>query len=145
MRYCRYDDDRIGVVRDDKVHDVTAILDELPAQRYPFPRGDAIVSRLPELRGKMEALADASEGQPISGVRLLSPVANPTKVIGTPVKAEGIGLLHRHFHCLREALNIQHSTHTDTLTPGFIQISRANTAQRRSNCFIAACYFFRPV
>ena len=85
MRYCRYDDDRIGVVRDDKVHDVTAILDELPAQRYPFPRGDAVVSRLPELRGKMEKLADASEGQPISGVRLLSPVANPTKVIGTPV------------------------------------------------------------
>ena len=84
MKYCRFDDDRIGVVRDDKVHDVSEIVNELPAVRYPFPRGDALVANLPSLRDKMDKLADSAEGRPISEVRFLSPVANPTKIIGTP-------------------------------------------------------------
>ncbi len=85
MRYCRYDDGRIGVVRNDKVHDVSAIVNELPEIRYPYPRGDALVANLAGLRDKMERLADSSEGRPVSEVRFLSPVANPTKVIGAPV------------------------------------------------------------
>ncbi len=84
MKYCRYDDGRIGVVRDDKVHDVSAIVNELPEIRYPYPKGDALVANITSLRDAMERLADASEGVPVSGVRFLSPVANPTKIIGTP-------------------------------------------------------------
>ena len=38
MRICRFDDDRLGVVRGDRVHDVTSVLDRLPAVRPPFPR-----------------------------------------------------------------------------------------------------------
>ena len=85
MKYCRYDDNRIGVVRDDKVHDVTPVVDRLPAHRYPFPIGDALVANLDSLRGEMERLADAAEGVPVSSVTFLSPVANPTKIIGVPV------------------------------------------------------------
>ena len=85
MKYCRFDDNRIGVVRDDKVHDVTAIVEELPAVRYPYPTGDALVANLGSLRDKMERLADGTEGVPAAGCRFLSPVANPTKIIGTPV------------------------------------------------------------
>ena len=33
----------------------------------------------------MERLADAADGVPVSSVNFLSPVANPTKVIGVPV------------------------------------------------------------
>ncbi len=84
MKYCRYDDGRIGVVRDGHVHDVSAIVNELPEIRYPYPRGDALVANLPGLRDKMERLADESEGRPVAEVRFLSPVANPTKIIGTP-------------------------------------------------------------
>ena len=85
MKYCRYNDNRIGVVRGDEVFDVTAIVESLPAHRYPFPIGDALVANLDSLRGEMERLADAAEGIPASSVRFLSPVANPTKVIGVPV------------------------------------------------------------
>ncbi|MDE0334984.1 MAG: fumarylacetoacetate hydrolase family protein [Defluviicoccus sp.] len=85
MKYCRYNDNRIGVVRDDRVHDVTSVVDALPAHRYPFPIGDALVANLDSLRGEMERLADAAEGVPVSSVTFLSPVANPTKVIGVPV------------------------------------------------------------
>ena len=85
MKYCRYNDNRIGVVRGDEVYDVTAIVEKLPAHRYPFPIGDALVANLESLRGEMERLADAAQGVPASSVRFLSPVANPTKVIGVPV------------------------------------------------------------
>ena len=85
MKYCRFDDNRIGVVRDDKVHDVTDIVDDLPAVRYPYPIGDALVANIGSLRDKMERLADQIEGVQVAGRRFLSPVANPTKIMGTPV------------------------------------------------------------
>ena len=88
MKYCRYDEGCIGVVRDDRVHDVSAIVNELPEIRYPFPKGDSLVANLASLRDQMERLADTSEGRPVSEVRFLSPVANPTKIIGTPANYE---------------------------------------------------------
>ena len=84
MKLCRFDDNRIGVVRDDGVHDVTAIVNELPQVRYPYPMGDQLIANLDALRSKMESLADKAAPKPINGVKFLSPVANPTKVIGTP-------------------------------------------------------------
>lgn len=84
MKICRYNDNRIGVVRGDQVHDVSAIVDRLPAPKYPFPIWDVFIEHLDELRPEMEKLADAAAPVAVSGVKLLSPVANPTKVIGTP-------------------------------------------------------------
>jgi len=88
MKLCRFDDDRIGVVRGDLVHDVTDALEAQPAIRYPFPLGDQLIANLEKLRPRFEKLADAVAGQPVAEVRLLAPVANPTKIIGTPQNYE---------------------------------------------------------
>jgi len=93
MRLCRYTHpsaggNRVGVVRDGAVHDVTAALEALPAHRYPFPPGDQMIAGLDRLRPKMEALADAGGGVPADEVAFLSPVANPTKIIGVPQNYE---------------------------------------------------------
>ena len=40
MRICRFNDNRVGVVRDGGIHDVTDALGTLPAWRYPLPRFD---------------------------------------------------------------------------------------------------------
>jgi 2-keto-4-pentenoate hydratase/2-oxohepta-3-ene-1,7-dioic acid hydratase in catechol pathway len=85
MRYCRFNNDRLGVVRRDMVHDVTAVLDKLPAFRWPLPSSDPLVAALPRIRGDMEALADRVIPVPIASVKLLNPVPNPSKVIGAPV------------------------------------------------------------
>jgi 2-keto-4-pentenoate hydratase/2-oxohepta-3-ene-1,7-dioic acid hydratase in catechol pathway len=81
---CQFDDHRLGLVEKGQVRDVTAALDVLPSRRYPFPAGDAMVASLPSLR---ESIRNAANGpaRPISEVRLLSPVANPGKVMGAPV------------------------------------------------------------
>jgi len=84
MKLCRYNDNRIGLVRGRNVHDVTGILDALPPLRYPVPFGDHLIAHLDQLRGRMEELADKAAPQPIDKVKFLSPVANPSKIIGTP-------------------------------------------------------------
>lgn len=84
MKLCRYDNNRIGIVRGRNVHDVSAILDALPPLRYPVPFGDHLIAHLAELRERIERLADAAPPLPLDRVHLLSPVANPSKIIGTP-------------------------------------------------------------
>jgi 2,4-didehydro-3-deoxy-L-rhamnonate hydrolase len=84
MKLCRYDDDKIGLVRGRNVHDVSGILDLLPPLRYPAPFGDQLIANLDALRERMERLADSATPKPIESVKLKSPVANPSKIIGTP-------------------------------------------------------------
>jgi len=85
VRLCQFDHNRLGLVDNSLVRDVTPVLDELPSERYPFPLGDALIAALPRLRERILATATLASAIPISGVRLLSPVANPSKIIGAPV------------------------------------------------------------
>ncbi len=85
MKLCRFDDNRIGVVRGEWVHDVTQILDELPSVRWPLPLGDPLVSALARLRPMMEKLGERAPRRAVAEVRLLSPVANPGKIVGAPI------------------------------------------------------------
>jgi 2,4-didehydro-3-deoxy-L-rhamnonate hydrolase len=85
VQLCRFDDDRLGLVEGDSVRDVTAALDALPTQRYPFPRFDLLIAHLPSVRVRVESLAGQAPRRPLSSVRLLSPVANPAKIMGAPV------------------------------------------------------------
>jgi 2-keto-4-pentenoate hydratase/2-oxohepta-3-ene-1,7-dioic acid hydratase in catechol pathway len=82
---CQFNDHRLGVVDAGQVRDVTSVLDALPSQHYPFPPGDAFIAALPSLRAGLEAAAAKAPAVPLAGVRLLSPVANPGKVMGAPV------------------------------------------------------------
>ena len=88
MKICRFDDNRVGVVQGGGVFDVTGALDVLPAHRYPFPLGDQMIANLAALRPRMEELAHGAPVKPATEVKFLSPVANPTKIIGTPQNYE---------------------------------------------------------
>ncbi|MFT4053657.1 MAG: fumarylacetoacetate hydrolase family protein [Novosphingobium sp.] len=86
MKICRYqlrpgDAVRVGIVRGDRVHDVTAVTDTLPSLRWPLPAGDQFIAHLDTLRPQMEALADSIEGLPLAEVLLKNPVANPGKFV----------------------------------------------------------------
>lgn len=85
MRICRYDNNRLGVVAEGLVHDVTSIVDELPALKWPLPRGDHFFNNLDRLLPEIAAMAKTSTGRPVSEVKLLSPVANPGKIVAAPV------------------------------------------------------------
>ena len=86
MKICRYQESadgpvKLGVVRDGKVHDVTAATDELPSVRWPYPAGDQLIANLDRLRPAMERLADQATPVPVESLLLKAPVANPGKFV----------------------------------------------------------------
>nr|NLR88198.1 fumarylacetoacetate hydrolase family protein [Rhizobium sp. P28RR-XV] len=85
MRLCRFGEGRLGVVRGAEVLDVTDALDDLPSYRYPLPSVDQVIANLGTLRPRIEAVAETAEAFPLSGISLLSPVANPGKIVAAPV------------------------------------------------------------
>lgn len=85
MKICRFDDNRLGLVADDGVRDVSAALSKLPSVTYPFPKHDALIAHLDLLKPEIERIAKSAKPVPLDRVKLLSPVANPGKVIAAPV------------------------------------------------------------
>jgi 2-keto-4-pentenoate hydratase/2-oxohepta-3-ene-1,7-dioic acid hydratase in catechol pathway len=85
MKFCRFDRNRLGVVRDGKVHDVTKALELLPPPQWPMPPGDHFFNHFGRLRPEMERLAEQEQSVAVDSVALLSPVANPGKIIAAPV------------------------------------------------------------
>jgi 2-keto-4-pentenoate hydratase/2-oxohepta-3-ene-1,7-dioic acid hydratase in catechol pathway len=85
MRLCRFDDDRLGLVTGEEVRDVTPVVERLPARRWPFPKGDPLIAALDELKPAIAAEAKRAPVRPLTQVKLLSPVANPSKIVAAPV------------------------------------------------------------
>jgi 2,4-didehydro-3-deoxy-L-rhamnonate hydrolase len=85
MKLCRFDAGRLGVVDGDSVIDVTQALDVLPVYTYPLPRHDILIEHLPAVRIRVSDLMPSSERRALNTVRLLSPVANPGKIMAAPV------------------------------------------------------------
>ena len=78
MRLCRFKENGLGLVRDDRMIDVTSALDRLPSYRYPLPRYDALIANLDMLREAIELEAHGRSGIPCADVALASPIRNQT-------------------------------------------------------------------
>jgi 2-keto-4-pentenoate hydratase/2-oxohepta-3-ene-1,7-dioic acid hydratase in catechol pathway len=102
MRLCRFGNRRLGVVDGDAVRDVTAALDALPAYRHPLPCFDVLIANLETLRPHIEALSRQAQPQPLADLKLLSPVANPGKLIAAPVNYQ------RHLDEVRGSADLHH-------------------------------------
>jgi 2-keto-4-pentenoate hydratase/2-oxohepta-3-ene-1,7-dioic acid hydratase in catechol pathway len=84
MKLCRFDEDRLGVVVGNMVHDVTAAQDEIrKSARYDM-KGDAVIAALPTWRPRIDEMAKKATGKPLSSVKLLSPIARPSKTMAAP-------------------------------------------------------------
>jgi 2,4-didehydro-3-deoxy-L-rhamnonate hydrolase len=84
MKLCRFDQDRLGVVIGDKVHDVTEAQKEIRAAAPYDVKGDAVIAALPVWRKRIEDMAAKAPGKPLAGVKLISPVARPSKTMAAP-------------------------------------------------------------
>lgn len=86
MRICRFNDNRVGIVTASGVADVTDLASAaLPTCQWPLPRHDLFIAALPELKQRLEAAAEDRPKIALSELSLLSPVANPNKLIAAPV------------------------------------------------------------
>ena len=85
MKLCRFNDNRFGVVAGDEVADVTEVLSRLPELRWPVPAGDHLIRHFPSIRTHVEEALPNAKKLSLTSVSLLSPVANPSKVVAAPV------------------------------------------------------------
>ena len=85
MRFCRFGDGRLGLVEGESVRDVTAALEVLPRYSYPLPEHDVFIPNLDAVAARARTLATDAPTLPLSEQTLLSPVANPGKIIAAPV------------------------------------------------------------
>ena len=85
MKLCRFDDERLGLIDGNSVRDVTAALDVLPRCSYPLPQHDIFIANLEAVTTRARAVAKDVRALPLESVTLLSPVANPGKIIAAPV------------------------------------------------------------
>ncbi|GAA5049061.1 fumarylacetoacetate hydrolase family protein [Erythrobacter westpacificensis] len=85
MKIARFNENRIGLIEDDTIADVTDVLGSLPAVRYPYPLGDPLIANLGTLVPRFVAAAPSAVRVPLAEASFLSPVANPTKLVCAPV------------------------------------------------------------
>jgi 2-keto-4-pentenoate hydratase/2-oxohepta-3-ene-1,7-dioic acid hydratase in catechol pathway len=103
MKLCRYDEGRLGVVDGDHVRDVTAALDVLPAYRYPLPPFDPLIANLDAVVARARIVAAGADPIPVRSVTLLSPVANPGKIVCAPVNYQ------KHLDEVRDDASLHHN------------------------------------
>jgi 2-keto-4-pentenoate hydratase/2-oxohepta-3-ene-1,7-dioic acid hydratase in catechol pathway len=84
MKLCRYNDNKLGVVESEQLIDVSEAIEVVPETRWPRPHGDGLIANLGTVRTVVKTLRKWGFVQLHSSVGILSPVANPTKVIGAP-------------------------------------------------------------
>jgi 2-keto-4-pentenoate hydratase/2-oxohepta-3-ene-1,7-dioic acid hydratase in catechol pathway len=82
VKICRFNNDRLGLVEGDAVIDVSGALSILPAVRWPFPPGDAVIAHWTTIGPEIARMAGSAPRLPLAEARLRSPVANPTKIVG---------------------------------------------------------------
>jgi 2,4-didehydro-3-deoxy-L-rhamnonate hydrolase len=84
MKLCRFNDGRYGVVKDEQVYDVTALVE--PMLPHPLKvKGDPLLANLDAIVKKLKG---ADLGKPATSAKqakFLSPVAFPTKIVNAPV------------------------------------------------------------
>jgi 2-keto-4-pentenoate hydratase/2-oxohepta-3-ene-1,7-dioic acid hydratase in catechol pathway len=85
MRLCRFGDSRLGLVEGRRVRDVTAALEVLPAYRYPLPGYDPLIANLDKVIPRIREISAEAPVLALESQKLLSPVANPGKIIAAPV------------------------------------------------------------
>ncbi len=110
MILCRFDAGNLGLVENSHVRDVTAALDILPAYRYPLPENDVLMANLDAVKERVRAIADQSPRLPLAGLKLLSPVANPGKIIAAPVNYQ------KHLDEVKSDSQLHQNTQAHTIT-----------------------------
>jgi 2,4-didehydro-3-deoxy-L-rhamnonate hydrolase len=108
MKLCRFNDGRLGLVREGVVFDVSFATESLPQHRWPFPASDAVIENLGRIIAEIESVPALARGIPLTEVSLRSCVGNVPKIVAAPVNYhahvdEVIAdpAMHAHRHSLK--------------------------------------------
>jgi len=80
MKLAFFDDFKLGVVKDDRIVDVGAVVRDIP-QLGPHDLINGLIARFADYRGRLEQAAAREAGVPLAGVRLRQPLPRPTTIV----------------------------------------------------------------
>jgi 2-keto-4-pentenoate hydratase/2-oxohepta-3-ene-1,7-dioic acid hydratase in catechol pathway len=110
MKICRFGENRLGVVEGETVRDVTLALEILPAYRYPLPLGDPLIYHWEAVITRIRELLTAAPVLSLADVRLLTPIANPSKIVAAPVNYQ------KHLNEVKADPTVHHGNVAHTIT-----------------------------
>lgn len=84
MKLCRFNHNRLGILEDQQVFDVSAALAEIPAREWPAPHGDPLVRHLQQVVKAATVLRPAAKAYAMDAVSIHSPITSPSKVMAAP-------------------------------------------------------------
>jgi 2,4-didehydro-3-deoxy-L-rhamnonate hydrolase len=125
VKLCRFNADRLGIVEGKTIVDVTPALDVLPTSSYPLPRQDLFIQNLEEVTARARELLPGAPRFTLDAVELLSPVANPGKIMAAPVNYA------KHLAEAREQAEIHHNNRIE-------EIRRAGLFLKATSALIGA-------
>lgn len=79
MKLCYFDDFKLGVVKGDKVVDVSAVVQDIP-HIGPHDLINGLIENFDAYRGALEKAAESGAGIALSGVRIRPPLPQPTTI-----------------------------------------------------------------
>jgi 2-keto-4-pentenoate hydratase/2-oxohepta-3-ene-1,7-dioic acid hydratase in catechol pathway len=82
MRLARFNDGKYGIVVADVIHDITVVVERIVA-RAGAVRGDPVIAALDQIKASVPD-PDTYQDYAVADVALLSPVANPSKLVAAP-------------------------------------------------------------
>jgi 2-keto-4-pentenoate hydratase/2-oxohepta-3-ene-1,7-dioic acid hydratase in catechol pathway len=110
VRLCRFGEGRLGLVEGAIVRDVTLAIELLPSYRYPLPTHDVLIANLDRVLDRVAKISRAAPELPLDGLKLLSPVANPGKIIAAPVNYQ------KHLDEVKGDAQLHQNTQAHTIT-----------------------------
>ena len=79
MKLVFFNDFKLGVVKGDAVHDVTAVVKDIP-NVGPGDLINGLIARFGDYRAKLDAAATGT-GEPLSNVRIRPPLPKPSNIV----------------------------------------------------------------
>ena len=101
MKICRFNKDKIGLIINDKVEDISKNFDVF-SENYPFPMEDIFIDNL-QKKIDNNFLFSKEKIYSIEEISLDVPVANPSKIIGAPLN------YFKHFDEVKQDKNLHNN------------------------------------
>jgi 2-keto-4-pentenoate hydratase/2-oxohepta-3-ene-1,7-dioic acid hydratase in catechol pathway len=79
MKLVFFDDYKLGVLKGDRVVDVSAVVRDIP-HIGPGDLMNGLIARFDQYRGRLEDAAASGQGQPLSAVKLRAPLPKPDNI-----------------------------------------------------------------
>jgi 2,4-diketo-3-deoxy-L-fuconate hydrolase len=110
VKICRFAPDRLGLVIDQEVYDISALRDGLLAKPAGGPDwSDPVIRRLPDLMAKIPDALPGCKRRPLAEVKLLSPVKAPSKLVAAPTNYRA------HIAEMSADRTIKHAAHSQDI------------------------------